>query len=115
MPIEQNFLEFRESISEALTTEMNTVRRLIGSKHFLTDGEHKESILRKVIRSFTPEVFHIGHGFVCYPSSGESSTQLDILISSKHRPTLYQEGDLKFLTSSTAEAVIEVKTEVTKG
>ncbi len=115
MAIEQNFLEFRESISDSLTIEKNRVRRLIGSKHWLTDGEHKESILRKVIRSFAPEIFHIGRGFVCYPASGKSSTQLDILISSKHRPTLYQDGDLKFLTSNTAEAVIEVKTKMVKG
>lgn len=114
MAIEQNFLEFRESISQTLTIEKDRVRNLIGSKHWLTDGAHKESILRKVIRSFAPEIFHIGHGFVCYPTTGKSSTQLDILISSKHRPTLYQDGDLKFLTSNTAEAVIEVKTKMVR-
>jgi hypothetical protein len=73
MAIEQNFLEFRESIGDTLTIEKDRVRKLIGSKHWPTDGEHKESILRKVIRSFVPEIFHIGHGFVCYPSSGKSA------------------------------------------
>ena len=115
MPIEQDFLAFRGSISDTLTSEKDIIRNLIGSKHWLTDGEHKETILRKIIRSFAPEIFHIGHGFVCYPPAGNSSTQLDILISSKNRLTLYQEGELKFITSSAAEAVVEVKTRMVNG
>lgn len=115
MPTEQSFIKFRESIGHELDMQKNRVRNLIGPTHWQTDGEHKEAVLRKVLRSFAPEMFRIGRGFICYPRSAESSTQLDILITSRLRPTLYQDDDLMFVTSSTVEAVVEVKTRLAKG
>lgn len=115
MPIEQNLLAYRESISEELDIAKNRVRRLIGSAHWQTDGEHKESVLRKVIRALAPETLRIGRGFVCFPQDRESSGQIDILITSKSSPTLYRDENLVFVTSNAAEAIIEVKTELKKG
>ena len=114
-PIEQDFLEYRESISHELEIAKNRVRRLIGSAHWLTDGEHKEAVLRKVIRSLSPEMFRIGRGFVCYPRDGTSSGQLDILVASRMRPVLYRDEDILFITASSAEAVVEVKTGLRRG
>ncbi|MBL7017161.1 MAG: hypothetical protein ISR84_06345, partial [Kiritimatiellales bacterium] len=88
---------------------------LIGRSHWLTDGEHKESILRKVISDFAPEVYRVGSGFVCYPSTGENSGQLDILITSKLHPTLYKSGELHFVTPECANAIVEVKTKLANG
>jgi len=115
MAITQNLLEYAKSISSELEIEKDRVRRLIGSSHWQTDGEHKEAVLRRVIRSMAPELFRIGCGFVCYPQSQESSSQLDILVVSKLRPKLYQDGNLMFVTANTAEAVAEVKTKTVKG
>ncbi len=115
MAITQNLLEYAKSISSELDIEKDRVRRLIGSSHWQTDGEHKEAVLRRVIRSMAPELFCIGCGFVCYPQSQESSSQLDILVASKLRPKLYQDDNLMFVTANTAEAVAEVKTKISKG
>lgn len=120
MPISQDLLSYHRSIGDELKISENRIRHLIGSSHWLTDGEHKESILRKVISEFCPEIYRVGTGFVCYPAAeheeDKSSTQLDILITSKANPTLYKSGELHFVTPECANAIIEVKTKLnTKG
>jgi hypothetical protein len=121
MPIERNFITYQESISRELQAGQNRIRHLIGAAHWQTDGEHKESMIRNLLRIHAPETVRIGRGFVCYPSSGiysqrsslRSSSQLDILITSRNKPTLYKDGDLVFVTADAVEAVIEVKTRLT--
>lgn len=113
MPINQDLLSYHRSIGDELKISEKRIRHLIGSSHWLTDGEHKESILRKVIAEFCPEIYRIGTGFVCYPAAlveeEKSSTQLDILVTSKSNPTLYKSGELHFVTPECANAVVEVK------
>jgi hypothetical protein len=119
MPIQQDFLSYHQTICQELKSSERRIRDLIGSSHWLTDGEHKESILRKVISDFAPETYKIGTGFVCYPGvandNQNNSGQLDILITSKANPTLYKSGELHFVTPNCANAIIEVKTEITNG
>jgi len=119
MPISQDFLAYHKSIGEELKSSETRIRNLIGSSHWATDGEHKESILRKVISDFAPEIYRVGTGFVCYPgeTNGEqnNSGQIDILITSKANPTLYKSGELHFVTPDCANAIVEVKTRVTNG
>lgn len=128
MAIEQNFLTYQKSIGEALKIEQNRIRNLIGSSHWLTDGEYKESILRKVLKDFLPEIYRVGTGFVCYPNIEEAgdnssqeeeprnnSNQIDILITSKKFPTLYKSGELHFVTPECVNAIVEVKTKLTNG
>ena len=119
MSIQPDLVAYHKSISAELTSNKNRIRNLIGSVHWLTDGEHKESILRKVIENFAPEIFRIGRGFVCYPSSRntdeKSSKQIDILITSKDKPTLYKDIDLHLVTADSVKAIIEVKTKLKKG
>lgn len=100
MAIQQNFLAYQESLLEELRSTQDKVRHLIGSRHWQTDGEHKEASLRSVFRSRLPETVRIGRGFVCYPAERDSSGQLDILITSKYQPTLYRDGELMFVTPS---------------
>jgi len=97
-------------ITEELKFEKDRIRTLIGTAHWQTDGEHKESVLRRVIRNHTPEIFRIGRGFVCYPSEGGSSSQIDILITPLSAHTLYRQDGLVFVTPTAAKAIIEVKT-----
>jgi hypothetical protein len=119
MPIQQDFLSYHQSIGQELKSSESRIRNLIGSSHWLTDGEHKESILRKVISDFAPEIYRVGTGFVCYPGiiNGDetNSGQLDILITSKVNPTLYKSGELHFVTPDCANAIIEVKSRMTNG
>lgn len=123
MTIRQDFLSYQESINKELQIAKDRVRNLIGERHWQTDGEHKEEIVRSVLRVHLPETLRIGKGFVCFPpsnyhspaSEGSSSGQIDILITSKHAPTLYKQDDLVFVTADTVRAIIEVKTELKLG
>jgi len=114
LTIRQDFLSYQVTISNALKLEQNRIRHLIGDKHWPTDGEYKEQILRDVISDFIPEVYRVGSGFVCYPEIQSSSGQLDILITSTHYPTLYKQGNLHFVTADAARAIIEVKTKISR-
>ena len=115
MSIKQNFENYQLAIGSALKSEQDHIRHLIGGDHWLTDGEHKECILRKVIARFIPESFRVGSGFVCYPNQRKSSGQIDVLITSRNSPTLYKQSDLQFVTADAARAIIEVKTKISKG
>jgi hypothetical protein len=119
MPIKQDLLSYHRSVGRQIQTEERRIRDLIGSSHWGTDGAHKESVLRNIIRNFAPEIFRIGTGFVCYPStvedSPQNSSQIDILITSKDSPTLYRNEGLHIVTPECVKALIEVKTNVSNG
>lgn len=107
----RDFSAYHQSIAQELRATQDRIRHLIADTHWLTDGEHKEILLRKILRSHIPETVRVGTGFICY-SERHSSTQLDILITAKDKPTLFKEGDLTIVTPDTVRAIIEVKTEL---
>jgi len=94
-----------------LRNAQNRIRKLIGKAHWLTDGEHKESILRRVLRNHVPESIRVGRGFVL--TSNRTSNQLDILLTYKNKPTLFKDEELTIVTSDAVEAIGEVKTKLT--
>ena len=108
MPIRTDFFEYHKSIARELEATKNRVRQLIGSGHWQTDGEHKEAIIRKVLRNHLPESVRIGRGFVCFES--RASSQIDVLITAIDKPTLFKDGELVLVTPDAVNAVIEVKT-----
>jgi len=110
MPIQRDFLEYHKSIAMELQATKNRVQYLIGSNHWPTDGQHKEAVLRKVLGGHIAETFHVGTGFVC--GQNETSHQIDILISSRDKPILFEDGELRIITPDMAVAIIEVKTRI---
>ena len=58
--IEQNTPEFLKSWSAEIKSKANRVRDLIGDVHWLSDGNHKETLIRAFIRSYVPDVLSIG-------------------------------------------------------
>lgn len=100
---------YHQSIASELRSINRRIRQLIGDAHWLTDGEYKEAILRRVLRSHVPEVMRVGTGFVCYPR-GQTSKQLDILLTDTRKPTLFKDEGLVIVTADAVRAVIEVKT-----
>ena len=110
MPIAVDYVRYHQSLADELKATQDRIRCLIADRHWLTDGEHKEAILRSVLRSRLPEFLHVGRGFVCYQDA--PSTQLDVLITDKGKPTLFREGDLVIVTPDCVEAIIEVKTKL---
>jgi hypothetical protein len=107
MDVRQNF----QSISNELNALKNTIRILMGGEtHWLTDGEHKEAILRKILRRFLPESIGISRGFI--QSEKGLSNQMDIILYDNRFPTLFKDGELVFITSDAVKAIIEVKTKI---
>ena len=60
-----------------------------------------------------PETLAVGRGFVCCPQ--DTSSQIDILITDRNRPTLFKDGELVLVTPDAVNGVIEVKTSVASG
>ena len=110
MAVQPNIENFQLSITNELRAAQNRIRDLIGDKHWLSDGEHKETILRNVLRSHLPESLHVGKGFVC--GKDGSSTQIDILITDNNNPVLYKQGELRIVTPEAVRAIVEVKTSI---
>jgi hypothetical protein len=122
--MERDLLNYQRSLAQSLDAAMQRVRHLIGDRHWQTDGEHKESVLRQVLRERLPESVAVGRGFVCFPSPASvpkdsgmvrnaepvTSRQTDILVTSRSEPCLYRDGDLVFVTPEAVRAMIEVKT-----
>jgi hypothetical protein len=106
-----DLLDYHASITHELENVKDRIRNLIGSKHWLTDGEHKEAVLRRVLRNHIPETIRIGTGFV-YFADNSCSTQQDILLTDKSKPTLFKDEELVIVTPEAVKGVIEVKTRI---
>lgn len=106
MDIESYF----KSLSDECIALKDRVRLLIAGQHWPTDGEWKESVLRNMIRRSAPESIAVGRGFVV--GHDGCSSQIDILLYDNSHPVLYREGDLVFITPSSCQAIIEVKSKL---
>ncbi len=88
------------------------MRQLIGDAHWLSDGHHKESILREFLIRYLPRDLNIGRGFVKTTRDlSLCSPEVDILVSDPRlNPPFFFEGDLQIVDASAVVAQIEVKT-----
>jgi len=110
MPMRRDFKKYHRSIAKELSVVKNRIRNLIGSQHWQSDGEHKEAILRRVLRSHLAQTLEVGRGFIC--AEHHTSTQIDILITQRNKPTLFREGETLLVTPDAAVCLIEVKTRI---
>lgn len=113
MPTRQDFKAYHKSVAGELRMVKDRVRQLIGDAHWQTEGEHKEAVLRKILRSHAAGSLQFGRGFVC--GNGHTSSQIDILVTQRDRPTLFREGETLLVTPEAVSAVIEVKTSIDAG
>jgi hypothetical protein len=100
-------IQYFHSLSSELHSLKNRVRNFIQDRHWQTDGEWKESVLRTFLRRNLPKSVEIGRGFVL--SSDNVSKQIDILLYDSTKPILFQDGDLVFVTPDAVLGIIEVK------
>lgn len=107
---------YLHSWSNEIDARKNRVRQLIGDAHWLSDGHHKESILREFFIRYLPKDFNICRGFVKTTRDlSICSPEVDILVSDPRiNPPFLFEGDLQIVDSSTVIAQIEVKTTFSK-
>jgi hypothetical protein len=100
-----------ESVSLELQSQRDRVRQLIGTAHWPTDGQWKESVLRSVLRRMIGEGVRVGSGFAVQGTT--NSKQIDLLIYRADSPVLFRDGDLVVVPAAGVRAVIEVKTRLT--
>lgn len=101
-----DYEELARDIARALFAGANTVRRL--TRHWPTDGGHREALLREMIATRLPPRFKPDTGFVVTPSV--QSRQVDILITDSEKPVPSRAANGPvFVTPDAARALIEVK------
>jgi hypothetical protein len=107
-----DFGAYLESWTNELYSRADRVRQLIGDAHWLSDGHHKEGIIREFLARHLPPNLNIHRGFVrTVGGSQQCSPENDILISdfSAHPPYFF-EGDLQIVPPSSVVAHLEIKT-----
>ena len=107
-----NNLQYLRSLSEELLVQANRVRSLIGDRHWLSDGHHKEYLLMELLGRHVPSSYSLSRGFVVSPRYPDNiSKELDILISDSSIFTpLFQQGDLSVIFPESLSAIVSVKT-----
>jgi len=105
-----NVPKYFDSLTLELRALKNRVRNFIDDRHWQTDGEWKESVLRTFLRKHLPTNVEVGRGFIL--ASDGVSTQIDVLIHDSAKPVLFRDGDLVFVTPDAVLGVIEVKSKV---
>jgi|WetSurMetagenome_2_1015567.scaffolds.fasta_scaffold39068_1 hypothetical protein len=110
--MEPDIQSYLLSWSNEIGARKNRVRELIGDAHWLSDGHHKESILREFFLRYLPRDLNIGRGFVKTTRDLTlCSPEVDILVSDPRlNPPFLFDGDLQIVDSSSVIAQIEVKT-----
>jgi hypothetical protein len=106
------FIEYLKSLSAEMQVSKDRIRLLIGDRHWQTDGEHKEAILRKMIRAVIPSKLSLCRGFIVNHLQ-EGTGQIDILIIDRlNKPVLFQDDELVITTPDCIKGIIEVKTKI---
>lgn len=102
-----------ESWSEELHSRANRVRRLIDDAHWLSDGHHKEELVRAFLIRHLPPVLRVSRGFICPPDDeSRVSSEVDILITdSLSEMPWFNEGNLIIAPPSCVRGQLHVKTE----
>ncbi len=112
MAVTPDFPRYLQTWSEELTSRANRVRLLIGDAHWLSDGHHKEYLIREFLGRHLPPTLSFDRGFVRPPDeSVRCSPEVDVLISDSllHAP-FFNEGGLSIVAPSACVGHLEVKT-----
>lgn len=71
-----------ESWSDELLSRASRVRNLIGDAHWLSDGHHKEELVRAYLVRHLPKAYRISRGFICSTDAKTRvSPEIDVLIT----------------------------------
>jgi hypothetical protein len=110
--IEIDHSRYLKSWARELASQAGRIRDLIGPVHWLSDGHHKEAILRDFISRYLPPSIIVANGFIVSMSGKlPCSPELDILIANTNieAPLLFQSG-ICITTPNSVLAHIQVKT-----
>lgn len=112
MAIESNRRKYLHSLALELQSQATRVRDLIGSRHWLSDGHHKEYILLSLLSRYLPSGVIASRGFVVSPhNTDECSTEQDILLVDVSREApIFNQGSLIIAFPRQVIASVSVKT-----
>lgn len=117
MTIIQNIPSYIKSLSRELEASANRVRDLIGDRHWLSDGHHKERLLAEALRRHIPRRYTVTTGFLLDQQNEEAirSREQDIMILDLWRhPLLFGTDSLSISYSIAAVACVSVKSKLKK-
>ena len=103
--------DYFRSLSAELDVQANRVRSLIGDAHWLSDGGHKEALVRGFVTRHVPHGTVVGRGFLIRPESPTvCSREQDVLVlNTTNEPPLFNIGGLLVTSSAHAYACLSVK------
>ncbi len=112
MSVRTNRDRFLQSWGLELRSQSKRVRDLIGDRHWLSDGHHKEYIFLSLLQSRLPSGFRASRGFVVDPHNHNSvSTEQDLLVfDNRFESPLFNEGNLAIVFPSQVACSISIKT-----
>lgn len=104
--------KYLSSLADELLSQADRVRNLIGSRHWLSDGQHKEAILVSVLERHLPAGVLARRGFIVNPDDPENiSREQDILVvDTLAEAPVFARGDFVVALSTCVIAAISVKT-----
>lgn len=107
---------YLRSLAAELESQASRVRDLIGAKHWLSDGYHKEELLRVVLRRHSPSGISWTRGFVLSPTDADScSREQDILaVDTGEEAPIFAQGELAIAFPRGILAAISVKTTLSR-
>ncbi|MBN1612574.1 MAG: hypothetical protein JW940_38445, partial [Polyangiaceae bacterium] len=102
---------YLRSLADELVSQASRVRDLIGDRHWLSDGAHKEELLRAVLRRHSPSGVEWTRGFVVSPTEDACSSEQDILaVDTTLEAPLFHQSNLAIVFPRAVLAAISVKT-----
>lgn len=112
MSVTRNTLACLESWSEELLSRADRVRKLIGDAHWLSDGHHKEELIRQFLLRHLPPTLRVSRGFICPPEDERRvSSEIDVLITDAlSEMPWFTEGNLIVAPPSCVRGQLHVKT-----
>lgn len=112
MTVRPNSGNYLRSISCELSAAMDRVRNLIGDKHWLSDGHHKEHLFNSVLARFLPSGFFALRGFVVndHTLSACSNEQDVLIVDARESVPLFQSSGLVISFPENVVMAISVKT-----
>jgi len=109
----KNLPSFFQTLSVELNAQADRVRQLIGSSHWLSDGTHKEALLRGLIERYAPDATVTGRAFVVDGARSSSEQDIVVVDTFGERPLFHQSG-LIIADCESVLASISVKTTLKK-
>ena len=113
--VRPDFNSFFESWGAELCASADQVRLLIGDAHWLSDGLHKEYLLRDLLLRYLPDRFWASSGFVRPPHhSSCCSPEIDVLIADSFEESPFlRTPNLLVVPPNSVIAHIQVKSNLT--